>query len=57
MTRDMLISMLRAGSNGDEILTILEKLTEEVDTENPEQNVTESAQVPFAEPTLEPVTF
>lgn len=47
MTRELALSLLRAGNNGDEILRILETIT------TPE---TEPA-VTVAEPTLDPVQF
>ena len=46
MTKDLYISMLRQGSNGNEILSILDNITEA-----PEAN-TEAPQ-----PTLQPVQF
>lgn len=47
MTRELALSLLRAGNTGDEILRILETIT------TPE---TETA-VTVAEPTLDPVKF
>lgn len=47
MSRDLALSLLRSGNNGDQILQILETIT------NPEGN----DGMPIAEPTLEPLEF
>jgi hypothetical protein len=43
MSKSMMLSLLRQGSTGDEILSILDTLTEE--------------QIDTSEPTLEPIEF
>lgn len=46
MTRDLALSLLRSGNNGDQILQILETIA-----------TPEDATVTVAEPTLDPIEF
>lgn len=56
MTRDMMLGMLRAGSNGEQILQILDTITEDVTQENINDFV-EYAEALNAQPTLNEVPF
>lgn len=49
MSKQLLISMLRKGSNGEQILSILDVITSDV--------VTEETSESFAAPTLEEIPF
>lgn len=56
MTRDMMLGMLRAGNTGEQILQILDTITEDVTQENINDFV-EYAEALNAQPTLNEVAF